>query len=171
MREKLTKYFDNKGCINSPDLADETINRVARKIDEGEYIEKNAFSYYFYGVAKNVLREYLNSPERENVSIDSLCLPLELPEPLTDANLSFSQNLDPNLVFDCLEVCLEKLAEEEREIILKYYEGEGGDKIENRRQLADKLQLNLNNLRIRAFRIRHRLEKCVDKCTKPAKKE
>jgi RNA polymerase sigma factor (sigma-70 family) len=168
MREQLMKFFDNKGCISSPDLTDETINRVARKISDGDYEDKNAFSYYVYGVAKNVLREYLNSPERENLPIDNLDFALNIRQNSDEQN---STDLDQSRVYDCLEQCLEKTSDEDRAIIIHYYEGEGGNKIENRKQLATQLGLNLNNLRIRSFRIRSRLEKCVQKCLNSTKNE
>jgi len=46
-------------------------------------------------------------------------------------------------------------------LILRYYQGEQRAKIENRRALAERLGLTINALRIRASRIRSRLEACV----------
>ncbi|HWP43187.1 MAG TPA: hypothetical protein VNO14_08140, partial [Blastocatellia bacterium] len=48
IRAALIRLFRYRGC-NSPDeLADETINRVARKIEEGEVIARQELSSYFY---------------------------------------------------------------------------------------------------------------------------
>ncbi|HJW13097.1 MAG TPA: hypothetical protein VJ776_00295, partial [Thermoanaerobaculia bacterium] len=34
MRRRLTIYFDRRNCISSDELADETLNRVARRLEE-----------------------------------------------------------------------------------------------------------------------------------------
>src|SRR5205814_2310767 len=34
MRKRLVLYFDRKGCLSPDDLADETLNRVARRLEE-----------------------------------------------------------------------------------------------------------------------------------------
>ena len=58
IRRKLMKYFECRGCCSPEDLADETINRVARRIYEGKEIWTSEPANYFYGVARNVLKEY-----------------------------------------------------------------------------------------------------------------
>ena len=52
------------------------------------------------------------------------------------------------------------------DLIGGYYQGETSVKIHNRRSLAAKLGVPLNALRIRALRIRERLEACVEGCLK-----
>jgi hypothetical protein len=59
---------------------------------------------------------------------------------------------------------LDRLEPENRELILRYYLGEQGAKIENRRVLAEQLGLTADALSIRACRVRGRLEACVSKC-------
>jgi hypothetical protein len=34
MRQRLVRYFDHKRCVAADDLADETLNRVVRRIEE-----------------------------------------------------------------------------------------------------------------------------------------
>jgi hypothetical protein len=34
MRHRLVAYFDRKNCISPADLADETLNHVARRLEE-----------------------------------------------------------------------------------------------------------------------------------------
>ena len=67
---------------------------------------------------------------------------------------------------DCLEHCLQGLPPKDRDLIGGYYQGETSVKIHNRRSLAAKLGVPLNALRIRALRIRERLEACVEGCLK-----
>ncbi|MEM1181888.1 MAG: hypothetical protein AAGM22_26315, partial [Acidobacteriota bacterium] len=57
-----------------------------------------------------------------------------------------------------LERGLEELSAEERSLILRYYGGEPRERISERRRLAEDLGIRANHLRIRAFRIRAKLE-------------
>ena len=60
-----------------------------------------------------------------------------------------------------LDSCLKKLSASDRDLILTYYQGEGQDKIQKRRQLGERMGLSANALSIRACRIRARVEECV----------
>ena len=62
LRRRLIKFFEWRGAFFSEDLADETLNRLARKIDEGEEIEKNVFALSL-GVARFVFLETLKRPD------------------------------------------------------------------------------------------------------------
>src|SRR5918912_468429 len=58
IRRSLVKFFEFRGCLTPDEQADETIDRVARRISEGvEVLTDNQF-LYFYGVALRVLQEY-----------------------------------------------------------------------------------------------------------------
>jgi hypothetical protein len=35
MRRRLVQYFDRRNCVHPDDLADETLNRIARRLEEG----------------------------------------------------------------------------------------------------------------------------------------
>ncbi|HSB10163.1 MAG TPA: hypothetical protein VLM38_11810 [Blastocatellia bacterium] len=67
---------------------------------------------------------------------------------------------------ECLKRCLEGHTPDNRELILQYYQGEKGAKIENRKKLSEKLKTPLNTLRMRALRLRERLQICVADCLK-----
>src|SRR6185369_8477333 len=64
----------------------------------------------------------------------------------------------------CLRTCLNALSIENRQLIAEYYEGEKGDKIQNRKKLVEKLGIPVNTLRMRALRLRDRLQGCVEEC-------
>jgi hypothetical protein len=66
----------------------------------------------------------------------------------------------------CLMPCLEGLPLESREMIVKYYQGERGTKINNRQKLAEAFSVSPHVLRNRAYRLREKLQDCVDRCTK-----
>jgi len=169
IRRKLIKFFEFHGCAFPDDYADETINRVAGKIDGGTQIRASEPYLYFHGVARNVLRERWNETEKEMAALDSLSRierPSEDPDELT-ARESERQKEDQKL--ECFHRCMQRLSPESRELIIGYHQGEKLEKIENRKKLAKRLEFNLNALRIRIHRIRADLEQCIDDCLRQSK--
>jgi RNA polymerase sigma factor (sigma-70 family) len=163
-RAQLARLFRYRGCGSPFELTDEVINRVARKIEEGEVIPRKELSNYFYGVARNVLREYLRNPDSSAFPIDELS-PSDHPSVHPDELMVLREaQYKSELRSKCLEKCLEELRPESRKLIISYYEGEESAKIKNRSLLAEQMGVSLNSLRIRLHRIRQKLEKCVSGC-------
>ncbi|MEJ7708610.1 MAG: hypothetical protein WKF84_01840 [Pyrinomonadaceae bacterium] len=162
-RRRLVAYFDRKNCLSPDDLADETLNRVARRLEEEGSITNTAPGRYCYIVAKFVFLEYLRGAERDQVSLDNMFGSYHPARNLAAAFEAETQD-DKEKMLDCLERCLQNLEPDNRELIFRYYEGEQSGKIKNRRGLAAQLKLTVNALSIRACRIRSRLEACVSKC-------
>jgi DNA-directed RNA polymerase specialized sigma24 family protein len=152
MRVKLIRYFEWRSCPLPEDEADLTIDRVTRRIDEGENIFN--LNAYFFTVARLVFMETLKRRERPTDLDAVLAVPA--------ASASLDEKKETRL--RCLDDCLDKLPIESRSLILGYYQDEGGAKIARRRQLAEALGIPLNALRIRAHRVRTILEKCVAGC-------
>lgn len=146
IQRKLIWFFEWRGCAGAEDLADKTIDRVTRRLMEGEEIRARDPSVYFYAVAKNIAHEWWNAQKQA----------VRFPEPVAPA-----PGGDAEERFRCLDQCLEQLAPEARYLILEYYEARGLQKIENRRRLAGELRISASALRLRAQRIREQLEKCV----------
>ena len=151
IRRRLIRIFIHRGCVTAEDLADETITRVARKVREvrDNYNPGDDPALYFYGVARNVYREYLKRRPDP---------PSSPPTTPTDGDD------DMTAEYDCLDKCLKHLTQQNRELILEYYQNEEGAKIESRKRLAGRFGLALNALRIRTHRIRVDLKKCVLDC-------
>jgi RNA polymerase sigma factor (sigma-70 family) len=147
IRRRLITIFLNRGCGEAEDLADETINRVAKKVGalKGDYVGEPA--PYFYGVAKRVLMEHLRSCSRRT----------QAPPPAPARG-----EMEPQL--NCLDECLGKLSPESRQLILRYYEGQKGAKISSHKEMGERLLINAGALRGRVHRIRVKLEKCVREC-------
>ena len=152
LRLRLVKFFEWRGCQFADDLADETLDRVARKIDAGEQI--NDHVNYAYGVARLLYLETLKKQTKEQAVI------INMP-----AKNSTDDNEDDTQL-NCLERCLQTLSENSRALILHYYRNDKQAKIDYRKKLAEKFELSPNALRIKALRIRTKLEECVFKCLK-----
>jgi DNA-directed RNA polymerase specialized sigma24 family protein len=166
LRQKLNRFFEWRGAQNPDQLSDETLDRVSRKIIQGEIIYD--IPGYVYGVARFVLRESWEKLQRERSSHDSTDINTLPAEPEVEISGS-DDEIEIQQTAQCLDHCLESLPAESRALILGYYQLERGAKIQNRRQLADRLGIPMNALRIRVFRIRERLETCVHRCLEKKK--
>jgi DNA-directed RNA polymerase specialized sigma24 family protein len=152
LRRKLIRFCESNGTGAAEDGADEIINRVIRKIDEGASIT-NVFAYAF-GVARMILKEFWKERERTSLVEKELNTNAESNRPNDDD--------DPRM--RCFDSCLEQLSNENRKLILDYYREDRRAKINLRKELATQLSIPLNALRIRAHRVRRGLEQCVRDC-------
>lgn len=148
IRRGLIDIFDYRGCIGSEDLADETIDRVAKKVNEIKETYDGDPSRYFYGVGKKVHMEYLKKKRFA-----------ELP-PVLEA----PQSTEVETQYACLDKCMGQLTVHSRTLILQYYSERKQAKIDSRRNILKVLNLKPSALRVRVYRIRQTLEKCVKQC-------
>lgn len=152
IRIRLIKILAYKGCYEAEGLADETFDRVNKKIDwllenyEGEPI------LYFLAVANNLHLEFIKKPKQE-----------ELTENIAQKEKD-EEDFQPE--YECLQKCLMKLNSEQREFIINYYQGEKSDKISNRKKIVEESGKGVINVRVQAYRIRGKLQKCVLECVK-----
>src|SRR5690349_2096854 len=158
MRARLVRYFQCKRCANPDDLADDTLNRVARRLEEAGQIVGTAPARYCYIVAKFVLLEHLRRPDQQPVGRTATSE--QLPA-VADASHEAARR---ERLLDCLDRCMHSLPPDEAQLILDYYRGEQRVKIEQRRRLAADRNLSANALKIRACRIREKLEACINAC-------
>lgn len=145
IRSSLIKIFTGRGCIDAEELADETINRVTRRISEIQNDFTGDPARYFYGVAKLVYMEYLRRK------------PSQTFPPPPDSGRA-------ELEYRCLEQCIARLSEEDRALLLREYGAKGRTQADRRKALAEELGISLNALRIRVYRIRVALKECIEKC-------
>ena len=145
----LVERFLNRGCMDAETLADETIDRVAKKVPVISKTYEGNPTGYFHGVAKNVFLEYCRRKR-----LESRPVPTE-PEPI------FSE-----VYYQCLEGCLNKLTPEKRDLILTYYAEKKSAKIESRKEIRRKMGVKADALRVRTYRIRKTLERCIFECVK-----
>jgi DNA-directed RNA polymerase specialized sigma24 family protein len=152
IRLKLLKYFQWCGS-EVPDIdVDETINRVTRRLYEGQDVYN--LTGYIYGVAKLVHAESLKRRSQIR-TLDEASI-IDLPSIGIEAEVVRYQ--------ECLERCLGRVSDEDREVIIEYYSYKKTDKIDSRKRLAARLGISLNTLRVKMHRHRLSLEACVEKC-------
>lgn len=163
LRRRLVFYFDRKNCLDSDELADETLSRVAQKLDEKGSITGLAPAHYCYVVAKFVFLEHLRQAKRGQAGLDELTQ-VHLDSRGTAKSRGEEGTQSGERLHDCLDSCLAKLPAADRELILEYYQGEQRVKIERRSRMAARLRLSMNALTIRACRIRNKLEACLTAC-------
>jgi len=163
MQRRLTAYFSRKNCLCSDELADETLNRIARKLDEKGTITEVSALHYCYIVAKFVFLENVRSVKPIQTGATELLKSDSATRRAAGVSEIGTEDLREK-TFGCLEKCLGQLSANDSELILEYYRGEQRAKIERRAELTTRLGITMNALSIRACRIRNKLEACVDKC-------
>ena len=147
VRQRLIKIFACRGRPDAEELADEVINRVTLKAPEVSKDYVGDPSLYFYGVAQKVYLEALRKRPAQ--------LFVPPPSPHTD---------EEEAEYECLETCVGGLPPASRELVIEYYQNDRRAKIEHRKELAGRLGIAQNALRIRAHRIRLALQRCVEDC-------
>ncbi|MEO8678427.1 MAG: hypothetical protein ABI665_05235 [Vicinamibacterales bacterium] len=147
LRRRLIGLLQWWGAQPADELADETLDRMARKLDEGAVIAAGSIGAYARGVARMVYYEWTRRPRPEPVDVDPPAVAAAEPE---------------GAALTCFDRCLASLDAGERQLVLRYYDD--GKAKDVRRRLADEAGLSITALRIRVHRLRERLEQCTKRC-------
>jgi DNA-directed RNA polymerase specialized sigma24 family protein len=153
MRTGLIRFFEWRGSPSPIENADETLDRIARKVDPGEEIRD--IHGYAVGVARFVFKEIIRERESERAALRDLPA-TTVEEPVNDARL------------ECIKQCLQALPPESARLVMAYYRDDKAQKIERRNELARQLGVEVTTLRMRMQRLRGRLEQCAGDCIKNA---
>ena len=146
IRWRLVTILASRGCTLADELADETIDRVARRVADIEQIYAGDKAIYFLGVMNNVHHEYLRRPVAPRL-VDT------------------SENVEAReQIHGCLDNCLDRLAPYSRQLIERYYAADKKAKIDLRKVIARELGIKPTTLRLRALRIREKLQTCIENC-------
>lgn len=148
IRSGLVRIFVSKGFSDAEHLADETIDRVIKRLPDIIDTYEGQPARYFHGVARNVILEALRPKE----------LTIDLPV------IKFVPKETENQALECLDRCLHRLPLNKRDLILDYYLYQGHDKIKHHKNMAEELAITEGALRGRAHQIRTTLELCVRNC-------
>ena len=160
LRTRLVKFFDWNRCGSSEELADEVLDRVARKPQDEEIRDIHEF---VIGVARNIRLEAYKKNQRESHLEDrpggseALAGSLDLESEMV-ADLDLQKNLA------CLRECLGTMRPADRALALDYYSAEDEKQKVHRQKLASAAGITMIALRVRANRLREKLEQCVRNC-------
>jgi len=155
LREDLTKIFTWNRCADPEGLTDEVFDRVAKKVHHLKDSYVGDPKLYFYGVARNLIKEI---PKKVKMQTS-----LQGTEPASDPRRELEQET-AMMREDCLRSCLQKLRKDKRELILEYYAKDKQAKIDHRTEMAERLGITVETLRVKAYRIRATLEQCIERC-------
>jgi DNA-directed RNA polymerase specialized sigma24 family protein len=152
LRLKLLEYFRSRACQCAEELADETLNRLAKKNMEGEEIRD--VLRYTHGLAHWVWMEFLRKPGARPVSFEDLPVaPFVLPTSILQKEREA-----------CFHYCLRALPARDRELVVEYWDHRKQTNREARRELAERMQITMIAMRIRISRIKDKLEACFYNC-------
>jgi DNA-directed RNA polymerase specialized sigma24 family protein len=155
LRRRLMSFFMYRHCVHPDEEADETIDRFARKLLEmGSAIKEENLMRFVYGVARNVAHESIK--RREPVPLPANW---EIPDPAPPP-----YDEQGSLQGDCLNRCLRRLPEFERNLIIRYHEREGSQRIRGRAAQARELGFTSNALALKVSRLKRRLADCTFHC-------
>ena len=146
IRWRLVTILASRGCTLAEELADETIDRVARRVPDIEQTYVGDKAIYFLGVMNNVHHEYLRRPP---------------PPRLVPVEDGIEAREEIHL---CLDNCLSQLAPYSRQLIERYYAADKKAKIDLRKVIAREMGIKASTLRLRALRIREKLQSCIEQC-------
>lgn len=160
LHRKLVFYFESRRCDDPEELAHVTLERLMRK--HGEQVEVQDLMRYSYGVARNILYEYLRKKNAEKKYVSEQ----EHRSPPGAADPSNVDRQERRL--KCLEECTARLSAQESELLTDYLSGKGRSKQEHRRRMAEQLNISREALTLRVFHLKRKLKKCIVKCLKEA---
>jgi len=151
LRERLIRFFRLNNCLFPEELADIALDRLADKLSRGA--EPILFPARFAtGIARMLLLEQHAKQIRERKMLLWLSWFHE--------HRGHSDQ-EKQLYDDALSHCLDCLTGDNRQLLERYYSGDGSERIRNRQALAAQMGIAINALRNRALRLRDSLETCT----------
>jgi DNA-directed RNA polymerase specialized sigma24 family protein len=153
LRRRLIIFFLGRGCPDAEDSADETLDRLSRRIAEGTRIDD--VRRFAHGVARRVQSEALRRERRQRRVQQDL---------LRKARTPSVSAIESEAGLECIRRCAQRLEAGDWKLIVEYYDGAGSELQDDRKELAARLGITPAALRLRAFRIRRSLEDCTRRC-------
>ena len=141
LRRRLINLLAWEQCDAPENLADEVLNRLARKVLEGTVIPH--LDRFAFGIARILIQEQARTRRNQDAALREL-------------QTGARQSGRDWATIEAMKGCLDTLPDDRRELIERYY-------TENRAGLARKLGISVNALRNRALRIREELFNCMSR--------
>jgi DNA-directed RNA polymerase specialized sigma24 family protein len=152
LRHKLIVFFSGRACPDADDRADETLDRLTRRLEEGQGITH--IGRFAYGIARLVLAEWIRRERTRRRALREVRF----------AAAPYTSPFDEEAGVECVRRCARRLGPADRQLILAYYESAGSEGQQERKALAERFGLRPDALRVRAYRIRRALEACTRQC-------
>jgi DNA-directed RNA polymerase specialized sigma24 family protein len=156
LRDGLIRFFTVKGCDDPLPLADETLDRVARRADSFDGAKGSKITSFVYGFASRIFLEYARSAPRRETPID--------PEVVGQLVSVDSTKWADEKLLECLSRCLAKLTDEQRSLLIEYYSRDRQAKIDLRKEMAERMASSMQVLHTKIFRLRTNVRKCINEC-------
>ena len=154
LRCKLIIFFECNRCTDAEELADVTLNRLARKLCDGEAIQKPML--YAHSSARYVLCEYWRRPEISAISLDESVQDFEN-NYATYVEDTRAQHEAEMRREEIMRRCFMQLPAHQRRLLIDYYHCEKGPLADQRKRMAERLRITPNALSIQVHRLRGKL--------------
>jgi DNA-directed RNA polymerase specialized sigma24 family protein len=152
-RERLVRFFKTRSTTHAEELADATLDRVARKLARETIVDVRNPMGYVLGVARLIWLERIKSEVSQRNRHGHY-------EETRMIDAEDAHELERNTAI--LDRCLAEMPAEERALLLSYHQGRGQARIAHRQELVQNLGLNPGLLRTRVHRLRAQLGRRVD---------
>ena len=146
IRRRLIRYFNSRGCSEPEVLADKTFDRVCEKVEEIVPTYSGDPKPYIYAVANHIYQESARKGPGPRIV------------PVPDSGP------EVELRHQCFDECMSSLDQQTREMLLEYYSKDGQARIDHHKEMAGRLGIESDQLRLKMHRARKRLRKCVEEC-------
>ncbi|HUL72951.1 MAG TPA: hypothetical protein VLT86_07605 [Vicinamibacterales bacterium] len=161
---RLLKLFAWRDCAPPETYARRTIDRVAKRLSEGNDRHVSEPFQYFYGIAMNVIKEAGPPPSLADpapASSDATAptdasAPAVPPAPNPEVVAAARKKLD------CVQTCLGELLPKHRALLLDYHRS--AMNLDTYDALAQTQGIPFNALRLRVHRLRGSVERSVTRC-------
>jgi len=153
IRHELIRKFNSRQCRVSEELADQTFDRVIRRLPAIIDSYRGDPEAYIYASARSVFFDHLEK-----------CW-VPLPEDLPDKPI-LRHDDHKERIAECQDRCVSMLDPADRKLVLQYYREDKQAKIDHRRRLAESLGIEIETMRTRMHRLRNQLRQCVKDCLK-----
>lgn len=172
LHAKLCKFFEARAYYDAERAADTVLERVGRHLIEGKPVTTtlSRLAMGFANVHWLELRSMgwqqkdriITGPEGKERDLLDTLRDEKAPNPESQV---MNDKTPSEILADCLESCLQKLAAADRQTLLAYYDvPPGRDKAAIRVKLAESLGMKPQALREHIFRLRRRVERCTSDC-------
>lgn len=158
---KLITFFETKIIVDPVDCTIKTFHRVLKNIDNDKINRTPIFDKYFLDVAYYIFKETSREAPKSIEILSPPQIPVTNPEDEEDED---QKRKETEQLLDYLDHCMKELQKNDQDLIIDFYKGVGKERIKIRKNLAKKLDMTINALRIRANRLRDKLRKCLYEC-------